>query len=387
MAMSSPIDPATIPKPALDLVVVIDHSGSMAADGKLVYAKQGVKLLVDELGAGDTLTLIAFDDTVDVLFGPAAVVDKARIKGIIDELQPGGGTNIHDALERGYQEALRGADAHQRRVIFLTDGLPTAGNTSHDAIRIMSAGYNERYVQLTTVGVGVDAGLTLMRGLAEQGGGNFYFLENPEAAREVFLEELRFFVAPIAYDLDLSFDGGRAYTVKALHGTALWQRTSTGGKVHVPSVFLVSRTSTDPGDPGTGGGRRGGGAAIIAELKPDATLDGPNHTVAHVRLRYRLPGATTFETQDVPVTYGDAPGVCGEEGFSSHPEMDKNSIVMAFYVAFREATALAPTDRRGALLLLQRFQERIEHRVAGRDDEDLLDDLDILDRFITVLGG
>jgi Ca-activated chloride channel family protein len=385
MAMNSPIDPATVPKPPLDLVLVIDHSGSMGYDDKLVYVKEGVKLLVDQLGPADTLTLIAFDDRVKVLYGPAAVVDRERIKAIVDQLRPEGATNIHDALERGYQEALRGLDDHQRRVIFLTDGLPTAGNTSPEAIRQMSAGYNERYVQLTTVAVGLDAGLTLLRGLAEQGGGNFYFLEDPEAAREVFVEELRFFVAPIAYDVSLSFDSGRAYGVKALHGTALWQRTLTGGRVFVPSVYLVSRTSTDPGDPGTGGGRRGGGSAIIAELTPDPALDGPGHRVATARLRYRLPGTTVFEEQAIDVTYGDVPGVCGEAGFASHPEMDKNSLVMAFFVAFREATVLAQRDRAAAAALLERFQERIEHRIVDRDDEDLLDDLEILARFIQVL--
>lgn len=386
LAMNSPIDPQTVPKPPLELVVVVDRSGSMASADKLTYAKQGLKLLVDELGPADSLTLIAFDDSVDRLYGPAAVVDRAAIKGIIDELEPRGSTNIYAALEQAYEEVLHSSDSHQRRVIFLTDGLPTVGTTNGDAIARMSAGYNERHVQLTTIGVGLDAGLPLMRRLAEQGGGNFYFLENPKAATEVFTEELRFFVAPIAYDLDLSFDTGRAYGVGGLYGTSLWQRTATGGKVHIPSVFLVSRTSTEPGGPDGTGGRRGGGSAIIAELKPDALGDGPGHRVSTAHLRYRLPGATNFESQDVEIFYGDRPGQCSAGGYASHVEIDKNAVIMSFFVALREATVLASSNRSAARTLLTGFRERIALRLADVTDEDLQDDLSILDQFILVLG-
>ena len=65
----------------------------------------------------------------------------------------------------------------------------------------MSAGYNGKYIGLTTIGLGSDADLSLLRTLSEQAGGNFYFVENPSAVSEVFTQELAFFVAPIAYDL------------------------------------------------------------------------------------------------------------------------------------------------------------------------------------------
>src|SRR6185295_5093320 len=151
----------------------------------------------------------------------------------------------------------------QRRVMFLTDGVATVGNTSADDIGKMSASYNAKYIGLSTIGLGSDSDLGLLRGLAEQGAGNFYFVEKPEAVTEVFTEELAFFVAPIAYDLELTFSELPSYALKEVFGTALWKPTPGGGKVRVPSVFLVSRTSSDPGPPDMGGGRRGGGSAII----------------------------------------------------------------------------------------------------------------------------
>jgi Ca-activated chloride channel homolog len=386
LGMNSPIDPATVAKPPLDLVVVIDRSGSMADGDKLEYVKRGVELLVDQLGEDDTLTVIAFSTEVQTLFPTQRMgsADRLGLKAKIEALTAGGSTNIYGALEQGYQAALRtGDETQQRRVIFLTDGLPTIGITDDHAIAGMSAGYNENYIGLTTIGVGVDAGLKLLRTLAEQGGGNFYFLENPAAATEVFTEELAFFVAPIAYDVDLSFDAGAPYRVAALHGTSLWRKTATGAKVHVPSVFLVSRTSTDPGE---SGGRRGGGSAIIAELTPIADA-APGHGVATAHLSYRLPGTQQTVTEDVPVTYGDHPGVCGEAGFYSRQEIRKNTWILGFYVAFRDATARAVVgDRAGALAILTGFQRRIEARLEGVDDEDLQADLAVLAKYIYVLS-
>lgn len=385
LGMNSPIDPATVKKPPLNLAVVLDHSGSMAAAGKMEFAKEGVKLLIDGLGPEDTFTLIVFDDQVETVFGPARVTDKAMLKGLVGEIQPDGATNIYDGLEAGYRAALRTEGDHeQRRVIFLTDGLPTAGITDPARIRAMSVQYNARYAGLTTIGLGADVNLTLLRGLAESGGGNFYYVEKPAAVREVFLEELAFFVAPIAFDVELSFTEMPGYSVKTVHGTALWQAVPGGGSVKVPSVFLVSRTSTAPGP---NGGRRGGGSAIIAELAPTLTVAPARpHPVGKLTLRYRLPGQREILQDEAVVTFPAAdPGVPETADYYSTNAVEKNTLILNFFVAFRDATGLAETNARGALALLAAFQERIVPRLEGWKDEDLLDDLKILQRYIEVL--
>jgi Ca-activated chloride channel family protein len=386
MGMNSSIDPSTIQKPPLNLAVVLDHSGSMAAAGKMDFAKEGVKLLIEALAPGDTFTLIVFDDQVQTIFGPAHVTDKVTLEGRIGEIQPAGGTNIFDGLEAGYRAVLTTPNENeQRRVIFLTDGLPTVGNTDAGKIRGMSVGYNQKYVGLTTIGLGGDVNVPLLRGLAEGGGGNFYFVEKPAAVREVFMEELAFFVAPIAYDLELTFSELPGYSLKAVHGTSLWQPVMGGGKVSVPSVFLVSRTSTAPGP---NGGRRGGGSAIMAELAHALGAAGPGpEPVGKLTLKYRIPGQTTFETQETQVTYvgpssGPAPEV---PDFYSDKAVEKNTLILNFFFAFRDATSYAPTDRKRALDLLTGFQSRIRPRLTEWTDEDLQDDLQLLQRFIDVL--
>jgi Ca-activated chloride channel homolog len=390
MGMNSPIDPATVAKPPLDIVVVLDRSGSMAASGKMDYAHQGIKLLVEALGDADTFTFIAFDDKVETLFGPARVVDKAAVEAIVDGVQPRNGTDIFDGLEAGYKAALSvGDETQQRRVIFLTDGLPTAGDVNHGDIEAMSAGYNAKYIGLTTIGLGSDVDAGLLRQLSEQGGGNFYFAEKPAAVQEVFTQELAFFVAPIAYDLKLTFAQLPAYSVKNVYGTNLWKATAAGGVVSIPSVFLVSRTSSMPD---ATGGRRGGGSAIIAELGPDATQIPADGTcdVAQLHLEYRLPGSTTIETQDATVSYdvgsvglvttGDA-----ALGYYSSHDVEKNTIILGLFVALRDATELAQTNPAGALAALTAFQPKFKARIAGWADEDLIDDVAIVQQYVDVL--
>ncbi len=384
MGMSSPIDPATIEKPPLEIAVVLDRSGSMSSAGKMGFAKQGVKLLVDALGPEDRLTVIAFDDYVEKVFGPATVTDKVALKTQIDAIQPRGSTNLYDALKGGFEAIAPASEQRQRRVMFLTDGLATAGNTNDAAIEAMAAGYAKKHLGLTTIGLGNDVSTGLLRRLAEKGSGNFYFVEKPEAVTEVFTEELAFFVAPIAYDLELTYAPFPSFGVKEVHGTSLWTANAAGGgSISIPSVFLVSRTSSAPG---TGGGRRGGGSAIIAELLAGAAPEAKPYDVAKLTLKYRTPGSTVFETQELVVKHDGEPGAAPEGGFYANPGVEKNTLILSFYVAFRDATELAQTDRPGARALLEAFQTKMTARLAGWTDEDLLDDLKILQRFIDVLG-
>src|SRR5258708_18827953 len=132
MAMNSPVDPATVSKPPLDLVVVLDRSGSMADAGKMDYAKQGLRLLVEQLGEDDTFTLVAFSDSVQTLFGPARIgANRTQVTAIVDGVQPGGGTNIYGGLEAGYKAALTVRNETQQRRGGLPDDRPATDPPHH----------------------------------------------------------------------------------------------------------------------------------------------------------------------------------------------------------------------------------------------------------------
>jgi Ca-activated chloride channel family protein len=202
IAINTNVDPSTITRKPLNLVVVVDHSGSMWDDQRLEKVKVGLHTLVENLAEGDRLALVQFDDRVDVLAPFSETVDRAQLDSLIDSLTPRGSTNLYDGLDTGFRLASEAfSPDRQNRVIFLSDGLATAGNTSTSDIIEMADRYVTDGIGLTTIGVGLDFDVQLMRGLAEHGSGNFYFLEDAAAATEVFTQELDYFVSPLALDV------------------------------------------------------------------------------------------------------------------------------------------------------------------------------------------
>src|SRR6185436_14255856 len=110
----------------------------------------------------------------------------------------------------------------QNRIIFLSDGLATVGITSQEQTIAMATNNIMRGVGLTTIGVGNDFDVELMRGLAERGAGNFYFVEDAAAATEVFSEELNYFMEPLALDVHIGAVASSNYRFGSVVGSTLW---------------------------------------------------------------------------------------------------------------------------------------------------------------------
>lgn len=92
--------------PSISINLIIDKSGSMSAEGggvsKLTLAKEAAMKAIDNLREIDDISVIAFDDTFDVVVPTQKVTDKDYIKELISGIQIRGGTSIYPALEKGY---------------------------------------------------------------------------------------------------------------------------------------------------------------------------------------------------------------------------------------------------------------------------------------------
>jgi Ca-activated chloride channel homolog len=232
-------------------------------------------------------------------------------------LRADGGTNLHGGLIAGYREVQADYDsARQNRVILLSDGNPTAGVTASESILTDSRAFNSDGIGLTTIGLGADFNIGLMRGLAQQADGNFYFLEDTGAIDEVFEEELSYFVVPIAFDLELSLSAGPEYEFGRALGAPLWKNTATGGRLEVPSVFVAHRESAD--DITDAGGRRGGGSSLLVEMMPGGqTGSGNSATIATIDLTFREPGKDAPQHDRVELVYPFAASELLERGYFS----------------------------------------------------------------------
>lgn len=149
-----------------EVTLVLDRSGSMRGE-KLEQAKEAARQLIAGLEPGERFHLITYNEVVETYREePESVTPESRRRALayIDALTARGGTNFHDAL----REALRAAPAagFVPVVLFLTDGLPTVGETSEKAIRELASARNPHHRRIFTFGVGAEVNTPLLQSVA-----------------------------------------------------------------------------------------------------------------------------------------------------------------------------------------------------------------------------
>ncbi len=395
LGLNSPIVATPDRRPPLTVAVVVDVSGSMNAEGKIQFVRQGLAQLVNALNDDDRIALVTYSNEAQLAFPMSELRGRRNdLQRIVGGLVAEGGTNLFGGLERGYQEVFDHYDSgRQNRVIFLSDGEPTIGPTHPDDILRMSRGYNSDGVGITSIGLGTSFNYALMRGIAEQGDGNFYFLEDAGAVEEVFTQEIGYFTVPVAFDLHLDVSAGSDYEILRAQGSSFWEPTPDGGRLEVPSVFLAHRVAHDDQTPG--GGRRGGGSALLLELMPrvDAPDDREVATarVARVEVSFREPGTDEIVRDTVEVTYPDAPWILREQGFFDNAIVTKSFVMLNIFVTLQMACDLFHLDRDapGAFLLLQRViaaaRDYEDSANGGEGDEDIRADIELMERLAQVI--
>ncbi len=176
--------------PAISINLIIDKSGSMSAEGggvsKLTLAKEAAMKALENLREVDEISVIAFDDTYDVVVPLQKVGDKEYIKELISGIQIRGGTSIYPALEQGYNIQLE-SNAKIKHTILLTDGQDGYG---YDNYLNLLQGFNDNNVTLSTVAVGEGANADLLNQLASVGRGRSYYTDIYTDIPRIFAKEV-----------------------------------------------------------------------------------------------------------------------------------------------------------------------------------------------------
>ena len=203
-----------------DVVFVLDTSGSMAGE-KIEQAQEAVRYCLNRLGEGDRFGLVTFSTDVEP-FRPELMPASARGDAVyfVDQLEASGGTNIHAALIAATKMI---SDSERGMIVFITDGLPSAGIQDEGAIRKDVAKVLDGKARVFSFGVGYDVNTMLLDGLSHDTGAPAGYIspeENIEERISAFYDRVRH---PLLTDLTFELEGAEAYAFAPRHLTDLYK--------------------------------------------------------------------------------------------------------------------------------------------------------------------
>jgi Ca-activated chloride channel family protein len=192
-------------KPA-DIVVLVDTSGSMAADSKMEQARLALRRFVDLLSDNDRLQITTFSRDITT-HSPLSPLGEKRseVEALIDALQPDGPTPLHDATMQVYEDLKTSGSAdHIRAIVVLTDGrderigehneiLPGSTHTLEEMINAIQIGdEGGKAIKLFTIAYGADADRETLQRMARMTGGEA-FDSGPDTIRHIYEQIAIFF--------------------------------------------------------------------------------------------------------------------------------------------------------------------------------------------------
>jgi Ca-activated chloride channel family protein len=190
------------------LTFVVDASGSMDRPNRLPLVQESLRLLAEQLRPSDQVAIVVFGSSSYVALEPTPGGERDAIERAIDGLRIDGSTNLEEGMWQGYKLATDHFKVGgNNRVILLTDGEANIGATTPDAILARVRDYAAQGVYLSTVGFGMgDYNDALLEQLADDGNGNYSYVDTREAAQRTFVENLTGTLQVIAKDAKVQVD-------------------------------------------------------------------------------------------------------------------------------------------------------------------------------------
>ena len=263
VGLNSGIKESDFKRKKLNLVVVLDISGSMGATfnryyydthtnapqiddnkSKMQIASESLVGMMNHLKDDDRFGVVLFDSTVNPVKPLRKVkkTDMGAIKKHILDLHEKGGTN----WSAGYREAMHYFDGIkpeegvENRIIFITDAMPNSGELRKYRLFGMVKSASKKGINTTFIGVGVDFNTNLVHYVSKVRGANYYSVHSSSEFKKRMDKEFEFMVTPLVYDLELKVTS-RGYKIDAVYGSPDANLT-TGSIMKVNTLFPSAST-------------------------------------------------------------------------------------------------------------------------------------------------
>jgi Ca-activated chloride channel family protein len=302
----------TVPReqlPASNLVFLMDVSGSMNSADKLPLLKQALTMLVGQLDARDSISMVVYAGASGVVLSPTPGNRKADILTALQQLHAGGSTNGAAGIQLAYQLAQQNfIENGVNRVILATDGDFNVGLASTEELIDLIQRKRKAGIALTTLGFGTgNYNDHLLEQLADEGNGNYAYIDRLSEAKKVLAEELSATLLTIAKDVKIQIEFNPAqvseYRLIGYENRMLNEEDFANDKVdageigaghRVTALYEISLT-------GGTGQRLPPRRYQHSEVTGESSNTAFSNELAHLRIRYKLPGESVSKLIEAPV--------------------------------------------------------------------------------------
>jgi len=199
--------------PSSNLVFLLDVSGSMDQQNKLPLLKKAFKLLAEQLREEDKVSIVVYAGASGLVLPPTSGSDKNKIMEALDRLSAGGSTAGAAGIQLAYETAEKAFIKNgNNRIILATDGDFNVGvSSSSELVRLIEK-KRESGVFLSVLGFGMGNYKDgRMEQIADNGNGNYAYIDNFNEAKKIFGQELGGTLHTIAKDVKLQIEFNPAH--------------------------------------------------------------------------------------------------------------------------------------------------------------------------------
>ena len=298
--------PALDDRPPLNLVFLIDTSGSMDAPNKLPLLKQSFQLMLARLRPEDKVAIVAYAGSAGQVLEPTQASDRATIMAALDRLDAGGSTAGQEGLQQAYSTAeAMSEDGDVSRIILATDGDFNVGIYDPDELKDFIAKKRETGTYLSVLGFGRgNLDDATMQALAQNGNGQAAYIDTLSEAQKTLVDQLGGALFPIANDVKIQVEFNPAqiaeyrligYETRALKREDFNNDRIDAGEIGAGHTVTAIYEVTPVGSP----------ARLSDPLRyQPAEVTATSEEYGFLRLRYKRPGEDTSNLIETPILPG-----------------------------------------------------------------------------------